>query len=64
MKIEGAGHSSVGRALACKGWDHVIDPAWCVHLQLGIFSVPTSGPQLVHQSLSERVAYVVTVGFV
>ena len=25
-----------------------IDPAWQMHLQFGLFSVPTSGPQLVH----------------
>ena len=45
------GRSSGGRALACKGWDHLIEPAWWVHLQLGLFSIPTSGPQLVHQWL-------------
>ena len=26
-------------------WDHLIDPAWWVHLQFEIFSVPTSGPK-------------------
>ena len=25
----GVGHSSGSRALACKGWDHLIVPAWC-----------------------------------
>ena len=44
-----AGRSSSGRALACKGWDHPIDPALRVYLQFGLFSVPTSGPQLVLQ---------------
>ena len=69
--IEGAGCSSGGRALTCKGWDHMIEPAWRVHLQFGLFSVLTSGPQVVHQSaykkfaccLLERVAYVTTGGF-
>ena len=47
----GVGHSSSSRALACKGWDHPVEPAWWVHLQFGLFSVPISGPQLVHQRL-------------
>ena len=28
-----------------------IDPAWKMHFQFGLFSIPTSGPQLVHQRL-------------
>ena len=46
---EGAGRSSDSRALSCKGLDPPeswIDPAWQKHLQFGLFSVPTSGPQL------------------
>ena len=38
------GHSSGGRAHACKSWDRPIKPAWRVHLQFELFSVPTSGP--------------------
>ena len=45
--IYGAGRSSSGRALAYKGWDNLIEPAWWMHLQCGLFSVPTSDPQLV-----------------
>ena len=37
-----------GRALSCKRFDL---PAWQKHLQVGLFSVPTSGPQLVHERL-------------
>ena len=47
----GAGHSSGGEAPICKGLDHPIDPAQQMHLQYGLFSVSTSGPQLVHQRL-------------
>ena len=42
---------SGGRALACISWDHLIESGWWVHLQFGLFSVPTSGPQLVYQRL-------------
>ena len=47
----GAGRSSGSRTLSCKGLDHLINPTWRMHLQFGLFSVPTSGPQLVHQRL-------------
>ena len=46
-----AGHSSGGRTLAFESWDQPIEPAWQVHLQFGLFSVLTRGPQLVHQRL-------------
>ena len=85
----GAGCSSGGRALWCKGLDpHAwrIEPAWRKDLQFGLFSIPTSGWNgLIHQRLSyvlpclsdsaykrsrvayhtvsERVAYVATMGF-
>ena len=41
---QGARRSLGGRALACKGLDHLIDPAWWIHLLFGLFSIPTSGP--------------------
>ena len=52
----GAGHSSGGRARACKLWDHPIEPAWRVHLQFGPFSIPTSGPSkaVLYAALSVR----------
>ena len=49
--IVGAERSLDSRALTCKGWDHPIEPPWLVHLQFGLFSFPTSGPQLVRQRL-------------
>ena len=48
------GPISCGRALSCKGFDPPvwwIDPAWQMHLQFGLFSIQTGGPQLVHQRL-------------
>ena len=47
--IGGGGCSSGGRALAC--WDRQIEPTWWVHLQFGLFSIPSIHPQLVHQSM-------------
>ena len=50
----GTGCSSGGRALCCNGLDPPawrIDLAWWMHLQFGLFSVPTSDPHLVHQRL-------------
>ena len=50
----GVGRSSGGRSLSCKGLDPPawrIDPVWRMHLQFGLFCVPTSGTQLVHQRL-------------
>ena len=69
------GRSSGSRALTCTGWDHPIEPALQVHLQFVLFSVPTSVLRLVCQrlwyvlfclweSLSERVAYVASMGFI
>ena len=52
------GHSSGGRALSCKGLDppaSQINPAWQMQLQFGIYSIPTDGPQLVHQMLRRYV---------
>ena len=49
--VLGTGHISGSRALACNGCDYPIEPVWWVHLQFGLFSVPTSCPQLVHQRL-------------
>ena len=31
------------------------EPAWWMHLQFGLFSIPSSGPQLVHQRMWESV---------
>ena len=45
--VEGVGRSSGGRALCCKGLDLPtwrIDPAWWMHLQFGLFSIPNGGP--------------------
>ena len=42
------GRGSGGRAFSCKGLN---SPAWWKHLQFGLFSVATSGPELVHQGL-------------
>ena len=47
----GLGRSSGGRAPSCNSLDHLINPAWWMHLQFGLFYVPTSGPRLVHQIL-------------
>ena len=50
----GAGHNSGCRTLCCKGLDPPacrIEPACRMHLQFGLFCIPTSGPQLVHQRL-------------
>ena len=47
-KRGGAGRSSGSRALCSKDLD---PPAWRMHLQFGLFFVPISGPQLVHQRL-------------
>ena len=44
IALFGAGRSSGGRALARKGWDHPIEPAWCVDLQFGLFSILTNAP--------------------
>ena len=78
------GRSSGSRALSCKGLDTAwrINPAWQMYFQFELFSVPTSGPQLVNERLwyvllclweslykrsvavyREKVAYMVTVGF-
>ena len=49
-----AGRSSGGRALSCKGLEPPaswINPAWQKLLWFWLFSVPTSGLQLVHQRL-------------
>ena len=48
---KGVGHISGSRAPTCEGYDHLINPAQRMHLQFGLFSIPTSGPQLVHQRL-------------
>ena len=45
---EEVGSSSGGRALSCKGLD---PPTWLMHLQFGLFSIPTRGPEQVHQRL-------------
>ena len=34
-----------------KSFDYPIDPAQSMHLQFGLFSVLTSGPQLAYQNL-------------
>ena len=55
--VRGARRSSGGRTLACKGWGHPIEPAWQVHLQFRLFSVPTSDPQQVHKGSGMCCAY-------
>ena len=34
-----------------EGFDHPINPAQWTYLLFGLFSIPTSGPQLVHERL-------------
>ena len=46
-----AGRSSGGKAPACKGLDHLINPAQWTQLQFVLFSIPFSGPQLVYKRL-------------
>ena len=48
----GAGCNTGGMVSICEGFDQPIDPAQWKRLQFGLFSVPTSGPQLVQQRLS------------
>ena len=52
-----AGRSSGGRVFICEGFNHPIDPAQWTHLQFVLFSVPASGPQLVHQRLWYVLSY-------
>ena len=40
-----------GREDIHAGWNHLIEPAWQMYLQFGLFSRPIRGPQLVHQRL-------------
>ena len=47
--VEGAGCSSVDRVPAFEAVGRRIDPSQWTQLQFGLFSVPTSGPQLVYQ---------------
>ena len=56
-KDRGVEYSSGGRAPTSKGLDHLIDPAQRMHLQFGLFSVPTKGPQLVPQRLWYVLSY-------
>ena len=51
LYIKEAGRSSGSRALTNEDLDHSIDPAQRMYLQFGLFSIPTSGPQLVQQRL-------------
>ena len=46
----GAGCSSVDSVPAFEAVGRRIDPSQWTQLQFGLFSVPTSGPQLVYQS--------------
>ena len=46
---EGAGCSSVDSVPAFDAVGRRIDPSQWTQLQFGLFSVPTSGPQLVYQ---------------
>ena len=57
MSGEGAGHSSGGKAPIRAGFDYPIDSTQWVHSQLGIFSVPTSGSELVPQRLWYMLSY-------
>ena len=47
---QGAGRSSVDSVPAFEAVGRRIDPSQWTQLQFGLFSVPTSGPQLVYQS--------------
>ena len=47
--LRGAGCSSVDSVPAFEAVGHRIDPSQWTQLQFGLFSVPTSGPQLVYQ---------------
>ena len=47
--VEGAGCSSVDSVPAFEAVGRRIDPSQWTQLQFGLFSVPTSGPQLVYQ---------------
>ena len=47
--LQGAGCSSVDSVPAFEAVDLRIDPSQRTQLQFGLFSVPTSGPQLVYQ---------------
>ena len=47
----GAGCSSVDSVPAFEAVGRRIDPSQWAQLQFGLFSVPTSGPQLVYQRL-------------
>ena len=49
--LPGAGCSSVDSVPAFEAVGHRIDPSQWAQLQFGLFSVPTSGPQLVYQRL-------------
>ena len=51
LAVWGAGRTSGGRAPTSEGFNHPIDPAQQMHLQFGLFFIPTSGPQVVHQRL-------------
>ena len=48
-RIAGAGCSSVDSVPAFEAVGRRIDPSQWTQLQFGLFSVPTSGPQLVYQ---------------
>ena len=49
IKEPGAGCSSVDSVPAFEAVGRRIDPSQWTQLQFGLFSVPTSGPQLVYQ---------------
>ena len=51
ITLRGAGHSSGSRASNCEGFDYPINPAQWSHSQFGVFSILTSGSQLLHQRL-------------
>ena len=51
IQILGAGRSSSGTVSTYKCFDHSIDPAKWRRLHFGLFSMPTSVPQLVPQRL-------------
>ena len=49
LSATGAGCSSVDSVPAFESVGRRIDPSQWTQLQFGLFSVPTSGPQLVYQ---------------
>ena len=50
-KYKVVSHSLLTVPVPCNAVDYLIDPSQRTRIQVGLFSVPTSGSQLVHQRL-------------